>query len=89
MWCSYIQFYTVMNNDYSSDKRWTFKIIYQKWYFYPLSTMEQLSSIGHQGGPQMSENGEKIKDLNFPHLNNTLKLSKNTDFENIDSSYSP
>ena len=43
----------------------------------------------HQGGPQMSENGEKIKALNFPHLNNTLKLPKNTDFENIDSSYSP
>ena len=37
----------------------------------------------------MSENGEKIKALNFPHLNNTLKLPKNTDFENIDSTYSP
>ena len=43
---------------------------------------------GHQGGPQMSENGEKIKAIHFPHLNNTLKLPKNTDLENIDS-YSP
>ena len=24
--------------------------------------------IVHQGGPQMSENGEKIKAINFPHL---------------------
>ena len=37
----------------------------------------------------MSEHGEKIKAINFPHLNNTLKLPKNTDLENIDSSYSP
>ena len=37
----------------------------------------------------MSENGEKIKAINFPHLNNTLKLLKNIDLENIDSSYSP
>ena len=27
--------------------------------------------------------------INFPHLKNTLKLPKNTDFENIDSTYSP
>ena len=44
---------------------------------------------GQQGGPQMSENGEQIKAINFPHLNNTLKLPKNTDLENIESSYSP
>ena len=45
--------------------------------------------IGHQGGPQMSENVEKFIAINFPHLNNTLKLPKNTNFENIDSTYSP
>ena len=48
-----------------------------------------LGQGAHQGGPQMSENGEKIKAINFPHLNNTLKLPKNTYLENIDSSYSP
>ena len=37
----------------------------------------------------MSENGEKFIAINFPHLKNTLKLPKNTDFENIDSTYSP
>ena len=42
-----------------------------------------------RGGHQMSENGEKIKALNFQHLKNTLKVPKNTDFENIDSTYSP
>ena len=42
-----------------------------------------------QGGPQMSENGEKIIALNFRHLKSTLKLPKNTVFENIDSTYSP
>ena len=43
----------------------------------------------YQGGPQMSEHIEKFIAINFPHLNNTLKLPKNTDFENIDSTYSP
>ena len=38
-----------------------------------------------QGGPQMSENVEKYIAINFTHLNNTLKLPKNTYFENIDS----
>ena len=42
-----------------------------------------------QDGPQMSENEEKIKAINFPHLNNTLTLPKITDLENIDSTYSP
>ena len=42
-----------------------------------------------QGDPQMSENGEKFIAINFPHLKNTLKLPKNTDFENIDSTDSP
>ena len=42
-----------------------------------------------QGGPQMSENVEKCIAINFPHLNNTLKLLKNTDFDNIYSTYSP
>ena len=37
----------------------------------------------------MSENVEKCIAINLPHLNNTLKLPKNTDFENIDSTYSP
>ena len=44
---------------------------------------------GHQGGPQMSENVEKFIAINFPHLKNTLKLPKNTDFEHIYSTYSP
>ena len=35
----------------------------------------------------MSENGEKIKAINFPCLNNTQKLPKNTDLLNIDSYY--
>ena len=43
----------------------------------------------HQGGPQMSVNGEKFIAINFPHLKNTLKLRKNTDLDNIDSTYSP
>ena len=34
---------------------------------------------GHQGGSQMSENVDKFIAINFPHLNNTLKLPKNTD----------
>ena len=43
----------------------------------------------YQGGPQMRENVENYIAINFPHLKNTLKLPKNTDFENIDSTYSP
>ena len=34
-------------------------------------------TIVHQCGPQMSENGEQFIAINFPHLKNTLKLSKN------------
>ena len=52
-------------------------------------TSQPLGQYVQQGGPQMSENGEKIKAINFLHLKNTLKVPKNTDLENIESTYSP